>query len=80
MRAVKKTTSSPDSSNPVLADVVGKSYDTVVLGFDKNGNLAFLKSYHFPNQRDEAEADLRTVIDSGMGWQMCEIGHLGLKN
>ena len=72
--------SSPNSTNAVLADVAGKSHDTVVLGFDEKGNVVFLKSYDYSKQKDEAQSDLKLVIDDGMGWRISAISHLTLSD
>lgn len=51
------------------------SHDTVVTGWDKEGNVVFLKGYYYDRQKDEAQSDLSMIIDAGFAWR---IGHVTL--
>lgn len=59
-----------------LEEVAAKSHCTTVIGIDENGKCMFLKSYNYSKQKDEAQADLKMVIDSGLAWRICAISQL----
>ena len=60
----------------MLAEVAAKSHCTTVIGMDETGKCVFLKSYDYSKQKDEAQADLKMVIDAGLGWRICAISQL----
>lgn len=60
----------------MLAEVAAKSHCTTVIGMDKEGKCVFLKSYDYSKQKDEAQADLKMVIDAGLAWRICAVSQL----
>lgn len=53
----------------------GGSPETYVAGWDKEGQLVFLRTYFYDREKDGAQADLKKVIDAGLAWR---IGHISL--
>jgi len=53
----------------------GGSPDTYVAGWDKDGQLVYLRTYFYDREKDGAQADLKKIIDAGLEWR---IGHITL--
>ena len=49
------------------------THDTYVLGKNNNDEVVFLKTYIYENQKQEAQKDLKEIIDAGLVWK---IGHI----
>lgn len=62
---------------------MNQSHDTVVIGWDKDGKVVWLKSYNYKGsakQADQAQADLRFVQDNFPSWRICAIECLKLSD
>ena len=46
------------------------THETFVIGFNENGDVIFLKSYEYLKQKDEAQSDLKWVIDNCHHWEI----------
>ena len=46
------------------------THETIVLGFNERGEVIFLKSYHYMTQKNEAQSDLKWVIDNCNHWEI----------
>lgn len=46
------------------------SHETFVIGFNKDGEVIFFKSYQYTKQKEEAQSDLKWVIDNCHHWEI----------
>lgn len=46
------------------------THETFVIGFNDKGEVIFFKSYRYKEQKDEAQSDLKWVIDNCHHWEL----------
>ncbi len=47
-----------------------KTHETFVIGINKDGDITFLKSYDYLNQKEEAQSDVKWVQENCHAWHM----------
>lgn len=57
--------------NTNLADLANTSHCTIICGINKeSGKIIFFKSYDYKKDSEQAQSDLKKVIESGLGWRI----------
>jgi hypothetical protein len=46
------------------------THETFAIGFNEAGQIIFFKSYEYLKQKDEAQSDLKWVIDNCHHWEL----------
>lgn len=52
---------------------------TVIIGWDKEGVIRWMRTYDYANQREEAQRHLDELIAAGMAWKISAIELIKLK-
>lgn len=51
------------------------THDTILLGFRDN-KLCLVKTFDYPNEKEQAQSDLKHVIDNYDGWIIGQIDNM----